>query len=90
MSNTLTTIKSIVAKLKRDPSLENALGDNTDLISDLNFDSLEVLQFMLEVEEQLNIQIDFEKLEFSALEDIQILAGFLDVMPRRETAPIPD
>jgi acyl carrier protein len=83
-SSTIASIKDIVARLKRDPSLAASLDDSADLVEGVGLDSLEMLQFMLELEEKLAIQIDFDKLEFSFLRSIGRLAAFLDTMPRRQ------
>lgn len=81
MSRTLEVIKQIVATIKRTPSLARELHGDTNLIEDVKLDSLELLQFMLEVEERLAIRIDFEALDFSHLQSIARLAEFLDSMP---------
>jgi acyl carrier protein len=83
MQITISTIKAIIAKLKRQPELVNELSDHADLINEVGLDSLELLQFMLEVEERLGIQIDFDALEFSYLHAIHTLAVFLEKMPLR-------
>ncbi|MDO8278914.1 MAG: phosphopantetheine-binding protein [Burkholderiaceae bacterium] len=85
-SSTLLAIKNIVARIKRKPELAHSLADTADLIDEVGLDSLEMLQFMLELEESLNILIDFDRLEFSSLRSIQQLAGLLDTMPRRMPA----
>jgi acyl carrier protein len=83
MQSTISTIKNIIAKLKHQPELAEELGDDADLINEVGLDSLGLLQFMLEVEERMNIQIDFNLLEFDYLQSIQTLAGFLEQMPKR-------
>lgn len=82
MIPTLDALKDIVSRLKRNPAFAT-LPDTADLIDDVGLDSLEMLQFMLELEEKLGIQIDFEQLEFAYLRSIERLAAFLDTMPRR-------
>lgn len=85
MSETIVTIKAILGKLKRDESMATRLSDEADLIDEVGLDSLEMLQFMLEAEERLGLQIDFEALEFDYLRSIRVLAEFLDTMPRKDT-----
>lgn len=89
MRTHLDTIKSIIAKLKRRPELAMELRDDADLVEEIRLDSLEILQFMLDLEERLNIRIDFEALEFAYLNDISVLAGFLERMPPRESTAGP-
>jgi acyl carrier protein len=81
MSDTVEVIKRIVSVLKRSPGLAAELHDDTNLIEDVKLDSLEMLQFMLEVEETLAVRIDFDALHFSHLQSISRLADFLDAMP---------
>ncbi len=83
---TVHKLKQILAKIKSDPELCTRLSDNADLVDQVGLDSLETLQFMLEVEATLAVQIDFDKLEFSYLRSLASLAGFLDTMPSRAPA----
>ena len=81
MMNTVEEIKRIAAKIKADPSLAARLSDTADLVDEVGPDSLEMLQFMLEIEERLAVQIDFDRLEYATLRSIRALAAFLDTMP---------
>ena len=81
MSTTIRIVKEVLAHLRSDPALVDKLSDTADLINDVSLDSLELLQLMLEVEARLAVRIDFEKLEYSDLSSITVLANFLDSMP---------
>jgi acyl carrier protein len=84
MTTTISAIKEIVAKVRGAPDLAAELTDTADLVNELALDSLEMLQFMLELEDRLAIRIDFDLLEFSYLHSIRALADFLDTMPARQ------
>ena len=86
MSTTVETIKRIAGSVKADPELAARLRDDADLIDEVGLDSLEMLQFMLEIEAALAIQIDFDRLEFETLRSIETLAAFLETMPARVSA----
>jgi len=86
MSGTVQAIKEILAKIKAEPDLSARLPDTADLVDELGLDSLQMLQFMLEVEASLQLQIDFDALEYSTLRSIRTLAAFLDTMPVRQSA----
>jgi acyl carrier protein len=86
MTGTVGVIKHTVAKIKADPGLLEQLSDTADLVDEVGLDSLEMLQFMLEIERSLPVVIDFETLEFSHLRSITTLAAFLDSMPTRPPA----
>ena len=86
LAHTIDVIKQILASLKAHPGPHTALSDTADLVNEVGLDSIEMLQFMLEVEARLGIRIDFEKLEYAYLGSIRTLAGFLESMP---LAPAP-
>lgn len=77
----ISTIKKILSELKNSPELVDKLTEDSNIIEGVGLDSLEMLQFMLEVEEQLQIAIDFETLEYEHLHSIKSLAEFLQGMP---------
>jgi acyl carrier protein len=85
MTDTIKVIKEILSKLRASPSMKAELSDTADLLNDVCLDSLELLQFMLEVEAKMLIRIDFEKLDYLYLSSISTLANFLDSMPARQT-----
>ncbi len=80
---TVDVIKNVVGRIKSDPGLSSRFSSTANLVEDVGLDSLEMLQFMLELEAALDVQIDFDKLEFSYLRSIDSLAQFLDTMPAR-------
>lgn len=84
MKSTTEALKQILARVKSDPSLATRVSDTVDLVDGVGLDSLEMLQFMLEIEAALALQIDFDKLELSYLRSLSRLAAFLDTMPPRE------
>jgi acyl carrier protein len=84
MTDTIRAIKTILSELRADPTIADELSDSTDLVNDIGLDSLELLQFMLELEARLAIRIDFDKLEYSDLGSISTLARVLDAMPYTE------
>ncbi len=81
MTATLAALKTILADVKFASVDPATLADDADIVDDVGVDSLELLQFMLEIEARLRIRIDFERLEFSHLRSLRTLAGFLDTMP---------
>jgi len=80
--STVVALKNILADLRVDPDLRT-LPDTASVLTDVGLDSLELLQFMLEVEAGLAVQVDFEQLSYEHLDSLVDLAGFLDGMPRQ-------
>ena len=79
---TVIALKAVLADLRGDPELKN-LPDDASVLSDVGLDSLELLQFMVEVEARLAVEVDFERLSYEQLESLTDLASFLDSMPRQ-------
>lgn len=78
--STLDLAKQALAKIKRNPALAH-VADDIDLIDDIGLDSLETLQFLLELEDVLGARIDYDRLEFQMLRSLRTLASFLDGAP---------
>ena len=79
---TVIALKDVLAGLRCDPDLKN-LPDDASVLSDVGLDSLELLQFMLEIEASLAVEVDFERLSYDHLESLVDLATFIDSMPRQ-------
>ena len=77
-------IKQILEKVKGVPGLSQHLSDTANIIDDVGLDSLEMMEFMLEVESQLSLEIDFEKLDFSYLSSIKKFSEILKQMKKVE------
>lgn len=75
---TILELKRVLARLRAKPEWEHELSDDCNLVTDLVLDSIEVLQFMLEVEGSMGRVIDFEHLEYSHLESLTAFARFID------------
>ena len=70
-------IKKVLGDVKDTPVTEMSLSDDTDIINDIGLDSLQMVTFMLKLEEELCIQIDFDSLDFSTLMSVRSLCDFL-------------
>ncbi len=82
----IRVIKESVEQVKGTPGLAATLSDGADIIGEVGVaDSLQMLRFMLELEERLSIQIDFDALEYSYLNSIQKTGG----VPRDDAAAAP-
>ena len=48
-----------------------------NIVDDVGLDSLEMMEFMLEVEQRFELELDLEQMEFDVFESIERFAGFL-------------
>ena len=70
-------IKKILSGIQKNPALSETLSDDTDIINEVGLDSLQMVTFVLKLEEELDIEIDFDTFDFSHLSSIGNLAEFL-------------
>jgi acyl carrier protein len=89
MSGTKAVIKQVLGTLRPLPGGGAALPDETDLVNGLGLDSIEMLQFLLELEARLALSIDFVRLDYAAFFSVSALAAALDAMPKRSAAAAP-
>lgn len=75
----------ILCSIKEDqPELRQSLSLETDLNNDIGLDSLQMIQFMLKVEEQLNLIIDYDNFDYEHLQSIQTFINFLNHCQQQE------
>ncbi|AVV58255.1 D-alanyl carrier protein [Paenibacillus glucanolyticus] len=71
-------IVDILCAIKEDqPELRQILSPTTELNNDIGLDSLQMIQFMLKVEEQLNVVIDYDQFDYEHLQSIDTFMAFL-------------
>ncbi len=85
MKETIEAIKTTLGKIKGISDLAAGLSDDADIIHGVGLDSLQMLRFMLELEERLKVTIDFDRLEYSYFNSVRTLAEFMDGMPHRQS-----
>lgn len=73
----ISIIQNALEEVKQQTGLAAELRPETELINEVGLDSLEMVDFMLKLEEGLDIALDFQSFEFKYLETIQTLANFI-------------
>jgi acyl carrier protein len=71
-------IIEILSKVKDDVSLKGTLGGGTNIISEVGLDSLQMISFILELEDAFDIEIDFDKFDLTSLQSIDRLCKVLE------------
>lgn len=74
MSKTTQTLIDVVQETMDITITEDKLSDGTKF-KDLNIDSLDVIEMLIQVEDRLNIELDDERLE--KVENIRDLVAYL-------------
>lgn len=71
------TVGRILADVKRDPALPDRLVLTTDLLNEVGLDSLELTEFILRVEDELEIEMDLERFDMQELSSFGRFLQFL-------------
>lgn len=57
-------IIAMISEIKDDAQLANRLNEHSSIMEDGGLDSLQLITFLLKVEERFDIEIDFEQFDF--------------------------
>lgn len=77
------TITEIVIKVKEDESFRSSLTTKSDLINEVGLDSLQMINFILEVEDHFGVEIVYEDLDYSYLLSVERFIDFLNGMEKK-------
>lgn len=70
-------IIQILAEIKDKPELADQMSKETRIIDDIGLDSLEMITFILRIETDFEVEIDFEEFDLSNLETIATFSDYL-------------
>ena len=71
-------IKQILGELKNDASFSEKFNDSSSIIDDLGLDSLQMINFFLKLEDELDLEIEFDAFDFAYLNSIETFCSFLE------------
>lgn len=70
-------IINILKEVKENPDLSKNYNENSSIIDDVGLDSLEMINFVLRIEEEFNMDIDFNEFDFSYFDKVESFADFI-------------
>lgn len=71
-------VKEIIVKVKNDELFTKELiNDDTHLINEVSLDSLQLINFMLRVEDEFKIQIDFDNLDMDNFNSLESFCQYI-------------
>ena len=70
-------VKIILMEVKSLNVSQANWGHNVSIIDDIGLDSLQIINFLLKIEDRLNIEIDFEEFNYNHLRSLEKFCGFL-------------
>jgi acyl carrier protein len=72
----VTKIKEILSEITNNPELKS-LPDNAGILTDAALDSLQIISFVLQVEQELKVEFDFDNFEYDNLSTIRNFCDFI-------------
>ncbi len=79
----LETVVNVIKKIKKEDINVDSIKPSSDLIYDIGFDSLEMVDFLLDIENELDISIDLKNLDFDKMRTIQTFIDFISYKEKR-------
>jgi len=72
----------MISDVKEDPACLTKLGPDSDIIHDAGLDSIQLIHFILRIEDEYDVEIDFEEFDMDHLGSI---AGFCNFVNQAKT-----
>jgi acyl carrier protein len=82
----IESIAALAARIKNDPAVAAKITENTDLINEIGLDSLQMIDFLLALEEEFQVVVDFEALDMAHLTRVGALCSFIEGLRRTTTS----
>lgn len=86
MKEVIGKIIDILVEVKENPGLTEKYTEDSKIIEDIGLDSLEMINFVLCIEDEFNIEINFDGFDFSVMEDVKTFAAFINNYNKSQVA----
>ena len=70
-------IGNLVARVMRNPALAAKVTASTDLVNEIGLDSLQMIDFLLSLEGEFGVEVDFDSLDRQHLTSVEALCRFV-------------
>ncbi|MEW4368883.1 acyl carrier protein [Paenibacillus kandeliae] len=68
----------MISEVKDDPACLTTLGPDSDIIHDAGLDSLQLIHFILRIEDEFDVEIDFEEFDMDHLGSVAKFCDFVN------------
>jgi acyl carrier protein len=79
-------IGNVVARVMKNPALSAKVTASTDLVNEIGLDSLQMIDFLLGLEDEFGVEVDFDSLDMQHLTSVEALCHFVHAL-RPAAAP---
>lgn len=67
----------IICEVKEDTSLTEKIKNSTDLLNEIDIDSLQLINIILKIEDEWDIEIDFDEFDMNSLKSVDSLCEYI-------------
>jgi acyl carrier protein len=75
MEDMVPRVATLLRRVLEDPTL--VITADTSILHDVGIDSLHLIRFLLDVEEEFDVEVDFESLDMVHLESVGTFCAFV-------------
>jgi acyl carrier protein len=76
-NDVISKLKKLLVSVTNNSSLIEKLIGTSDLINEVGLDSIQMINFILLIEDEFGIEIDFENFNVDNLKSLDILCGYI-------------
>ncbi len=71
-------LKQIIGEVMENEKIAGRINENSDLVDDIGMDSLTIINFILRVEDEFEVEIDFDEFDVENLRSLNVFAGYIE------------
>ncbi len=71
-------LKQLIGEVMGNEKFAGRIDENSDLINDIGMDSLTIINFVLLVEDEFGVEIDFDEFDVENLRSINIFSSYIE------------
>lgn len=79
-------LKALIAEIKEKPELATTLTSASNINTEAGLTSLEMVTFIFRVEEEFDVEVDFDSFDYTVLQSIAKFCSFLTELKKTQSA----
>lgn len=81
MSETISRVKKVLAEVLPGLGVPDDISSDADMVQELGLDSLQAINFLLRIEDEFDIELDYDNLNLDHLRSVREFSALVDAQP---------
>lgn len=81
MTETISRVKKVLAEVLPDFGSADDVPSDADMVQELGLDSLQAINFLLRIEDEFDIELDYDNLSLDHLRSVREFSAIVDAQP---------